>query len=105
MRLAPRGPSNTLSLIGYGNPMRRPICSLIELLSDYVTLVNFNVCLRKGRSDKQEKGQQHPKDFPGGHAPQYYPGLAPLNFGVRKGSGAFHAVWPLTFLLISKFVI
>lgn len=42
------------------------------------------------------KGQQHPKDFPGGHPPQYYPGLARLNFGVRKGSGAFDAVWPLT---------
>ena len=44
----------------------------------------------------EEKGQQHPKDFPGGHPPQYYPGLARLNFGVRKGSGAFDAVWPLT---------
>ncbi len=76
MRLSPRGPSNTLSLIGYGNHMRRPICSLIELLSDNVTLVNFNVCLKKGRSDKQEKGQQH---FPGGHPPQYYPGLAWLS--------------------------
>ncbi len=43
-----------------------------------------------------EKGQQHPKDFPGGHPPQYYPGLARLNFGVRMGSGAFDAVWPLT---------
>jgi hypothetical protein len=43
-----------------------------------------------------EKGQQQPKDFPGGHPPEYYPGLARLNFGVWKGSGAFHAVWPLT---------
>ncbi len=42
------------------------------------------------------KSQQHPKDFPGGHPPQYYPGLARLNFGVQKGSGAFDAVWPLT---------
>jgi hypothetical protein len=42
------------------------------------------------------KSQQHPKDFPGGHPPQYYPGLAVLNFGVRKGSGVFNAVWPLT---------
>jgi hypothetical protein len=45
---------------------------------------------------KKEKSQQHPKDFPGGHPPQYYPGLAVLNFGVRKGSGVFIAVWPLT---------
>ena len=42
------------------------------------------------------KSQQHPKDFPGGHPPQYYPGLALLNFGVRMGSGVFKAVWPLT---------
>ena len=47
-----------------------------------------------------EKGQQHPKDFPGGHPPQYYPGLARLNFGVQMGSGAFNAVWPLTKYLI-----
>ena len=44
----------------------------------------------------EKKSQQHPKDFPGGHPPQYYPGLALLNFGVRKGSGVFNAVWPLT---------
>ena len=42
------------------------------------------------------KSQQHPKDFPGGHPPQYYPGLALLNFGVQMGSGVFKAVWPLT---------
>ena len=45
---------------------------------------------------EMQKGQQHPKDFPGGHPPQYYPGLARLNFGVQMGSGAFNAVWPLT---------
>ena len=45
---------------------------------------------------RNTKSQQHPKDFPGGHPPQYYPGLAVLNFGVRKGSGVFNAVWPLT---------
>ena len=45
---------------------------------------------------KYAKSQQHPKDFPGGHPPQYYPGLPPLNFGVRMGSGVFDAVWPLT---------
>ena len=43
-----------------------------------------------------KKSQQHPKEFPSGHPPQYYPGLAVLNFGVRKGSGVFNAVWPLT---------
>ena len=54
--------------------------------------------------DKSEKSQQHPKDFPGGHPPQYYPGLAWLNFGVRKGSGAFDAVWPLTIFLFRSMV-
>jgi len=47
-------------------------------------------------TEKKCKSQQHPKDFPGGHPPQYYPGLPPLNFRVRMGSGAFDAVWPLT---------
>ena len=42
-----------------------------------------------------EKSQQHPKDFPGGPPPQYYPGLATVNFRVRMGSGVFVAVWPL----------
>ena len=41
------------------------------------------------------KSQRHPKDFPGGPPPQYYPGLALLNFRVRMGSGALSAVWPL----------
>ena len=55
----------------------------------------------KNRSRKipeweKEKSQQHPKDFPSGHPPQYYPGLATVNFGVRMGSGTFDAVWPLT---------
>jgi hypothetical protein len=49
-----------------------------------------------GEKTNDQKSQQHPKDFPGGHPPQYYPGLAVLNFGVRKGSGVFIAVWPLT---------
>ena len=43
-----------------------------------------------------KKSQQHPKDFPGGHPPQYYPGLVPFDFRVRMGSGLFDAVWPLT---------
>jgi hypothetical protein len=46
-------------------------------------------------SDTSDKSQQHPKDFPGGPPPQYYPGLATFNFRVRMGSGAFDAVWPL----------
>ena len=41
-----------------------------------------------------KKSQQHPKDFPGGPPPQYYPGLATVNFGVRKRSGVFVTVWP-----------
>ena len=52
---------------------------------------------------EMQKGQQHPKDFPGGHPPQYYPGLARLNFGVRMGSGAFNAVWPLTIYRLSSY--
>ncbi len=47
-------------------------------------------------SQSDGKSQQHPKDFPSGHPPQYYPGLATVNFGVQMGSGAFDAVWPLT---------
>ncbi len=54
---------------------------------------------------EMQKGQQHPKDFPGGHPPQYYPGLARLNFGVQMGSGAFNAVWPLTKFLTIMAVI
>ena len=46
-----------------------------------------------------QKSQRHPKDFPGGPPPQYYPGLALLNFRVRMGSGAFSAVWPLAKVL------
>ena len=44
---------------------------------------------------RSQRRQQHPKDFPGGLPPQYYPGLAPLDFRVQMGSGTFDAVWPL----------
>ena len=37
---------------------------------------------------------QHPGVFPGSPPPHYEPGFSPLNFGGRKGSGAFGAVWP-----------
>ena len=40
------------------------------------------------------KSWQHPKDFPSGPPPQYYPGPATVNFGVLKRSGVFVAVWP-----------
>ena len=93
MRLAPRGPSNTLSLIGYGNLLLPSKCALIVLLDSTDAK---SISPKLDPSATIEKGQQHPKDFPGGHPPQYYPGLARLNFGVRKGSGAFDAVWPLT---------
>ena len=43
---------------------------------------------------KISKSQQHPKDFPGGPPPQYYPGLSPLNFRVQMGSGVLDEVWP-----------
>ncbi len=71
-----------MSLIGYG---------ILLYASKYMWCELVNVVAKLN-----QKSQQHPKDFPGGHPPQYYPGLARLNFGVQKGSGAFDAVWPLT---------
>jgi hypothetical protein len=51
-----------------------------------------------GASPAQKQGSkkswQHPKDFPSGPPPQYYPGPATVNFGVLKRSGVFVAVWP-----------
>ena len=44
---------------------------------------------------RRQKRRQHPKGFPGGPPPQYWPGPATVNFGVRKRSGVFVAVWPL----------
>ena len=41
-----------------------------------------------------KKSWQHPKDFPSGPPPQYYPGPATVNFRVLKRSGVFVAVWP-----------
>ena len=41
----------------------------------------------------KQKSQQHPKGFPGGPPPQYWPDLSPLDF--RMGSGVFDEVWPL----------
>ena len=41
-----------------------------------------------------QKSWQHPKDFPSGPPPQYYPGPAAVNFGVLKRSGVFATVWP-----------
>ena len=46
-------------------------------------------------SQEKTKSQQHPKGFPGGPPPQYWPGLSPLDFRVRMGSGIFDEVWPL----------
>ena len=84
MRLAPRGPSNTLSLIGYGNHKCSPIRSLIELLDlPWAEWISASSTVSQ-TTLVTKKGQQHPKDFPGGHPPQYYPGLARLNFGVRS---------------------
>ena len=39
--------------------------------------------------------QRHPKGFPGGLPPQYWPGLAMVDCRVQMGSGIFIAVWPL----------
>ena len=55
----------------------------------------FGTAVPAGNGRKIEKSQRHPKDFPGGPPPQYYPGLALLNFRVQMGSGVFSAVWPL----------
>ena len=82
-----------MSLIGYGILLPESKYLLIVLLS---SSAQNRFQSTKADPTVWEKGQQHPKDFPGGHPPQYYPGLARLNFGVRKGSGAFDAVWPLT---------
>ena len=51
------------------------------------------------------KSWQHPKVFPGGPPPQYWPGPAPLNFGGRKRSGAFDAVWPSAITLASAEIV
>ena len=56
----------------------------------------------------RQKSWQHPKDFPSGPPPQYYPGPAAVNFGVLKRSGVFAAVWPpansvLLFGLVPRF--
>ena len=45
------------------------------------------------------KSYQHLK-FPSGPPPQYLTGLKPLNFGVRKGSGAFGLVWPIAIIIV-----
>ena len=37
--------------------------------------------------------------FPNGPPVQYWPGPATVNFGVRKRSGVFGAVWPLAFIM------
>ena len=50
----------------------------------------------RGTSENvKKKSQQHPKGFPGGPPPQYWPGLVPINCRVRMGSGVFDTVWPL----------
>ena len=46
----------------------------------------------RGRVGK--KSWQHPKDFPSGPPPQYYPGPVTVNFRVLKRSGVFVTVWP-----------
>ena len=49
---------------------------------------------REAATVKKQKSWQHPKDFPSGPPPQYYPGPAAVNFGVLKRSGVFATVWP-----------
>mgnify|MGYP000409802913 CR=1 FL=1 len=50
------------------------------------------------------KSYQHLK-FPSGPPPQYLIGLKPLNFGVRKGSGAFGLVWPIAIYIAGRELI
>ena len=49
---------------------------------------------RRPKFAKLKKSWQHPKDFPSGPPPQYYPGPATVSFGVLKRSDVFVAVWP-----------
>ena len=88
-------------LIGYGlGAFRNMTISVRKVTFPYVS--DISVCYTQlphvlaFTTHPAIKSQQHPKDFPSGHPPQYYPGLPPLNFGVRMGSGAFDGVWPLT---------
>ncbi|ORM41911.1 Multidrug resistance-associated protein 1 [Babesia sp. Xinjiang] len=62
--------------------------AMMENMDLYLSKMLFCGCIKKGC--------RHRKEFPGGPPPQYYPGLAPLDFGVRMGSGIFDAVWPAT---------
>ena len=70
----------TLSQNGYGEQTARSCVY-------FVSTQNF-------WSWHTEKSWQHPKVFPDGPPVQYWPGPATVNFGVRKRSGVFGAVWP-----------
>ena len=66
---------------------------------------------KKAQSRKQKKKQkleakkakswQHPKDFPSGPPPQYYPGPVVVNCTVLKSCGVFTTVWPPAEFLLS----
>ena len=68
---------------------------LIILLKQIDTNINLRIFNRCKNDLWYVKSQQHPKGFPGGPPPQYWPGLSPLDFRVRMGSGVFDEVWPL----------
>ena len=48
----------------------------------------------KKNQQKKSKSWQHPKDFPSGPPPQYYPGPVVVNCTVLKSCGVFTTVWP-----------
>ena len=71
-----------------------------RLLSGIEYLMKLSETRRKSdwqnsRFAKKAKSWQHPRVFPNGPPVQYWPGPATVNFGVRKRSGVFGAVWPL----------
>ena len=70
----------------------------VDFMSHFGKMLNAAKNKMKSKIPKtrcRKKSQQHPKGFPGGPPPQYWPGLSPLNFRVRMGSGVFDEVWPL----------
>ena len=84
-------------ILGY----RSHFGSRYQIVACYAQSVFFSICRpppqcveQTSGGKKIKKSWQHPKDFPSGPPPQYYPGPATVNFGVLKRSGVFVAVWP-----------
>ena len=80
------------------NPQHaRPISNNINFVRHFGIIPIFHVMegtiVEKKRSRLSGKSFKHPKNFPGSHPPQYWPGPARLNSGGQRRSGAFDAVW------------